>query len=218
MQSVFAELLSKKPKVRKDEKYQRTYELPQLGTSLVIQEDPEGGVAGSVWDACYDLLNYIASESAFQSSNIHGKKVVELGAGTGIASIIFALLGAEVISTDRKEALEVLQLNMELNTDPSKHSIRVAELNWGEGKEEQYKPVDYLVVSECIYNLKYGDALLSSMTALSNPHTVILFAYAQRQPEEEDKFFAKVKEHFGSIEQLPTKEEKHKLLKISGKH
>ena len=39
-------------------------------------------------------------------------------------------VGAEVISTDRQEVLDLLQLNANLNTDSSIHKIKVAELNW----------------------------------------------------------------------------------------
>lgn len=57
-------------------------------------------------------------------------------------------------------------------------------------------PLDFIVASECIYNLRYGDVLLSSIRALAGPETIILFAYAERQPSEEKNFFATVEEHF----------------------
>jgi len=57
-------------------------------------------------------------------------------------------------------------------------------------------PLDFVVASECIYNLRYGDVLLRTLRDLAGPETVVLFAYAERQPTEEAHFLDSVKEHF----------------------
>ncbi|EAW97073.1 EEF1A lysine methyltransferase 3 [Homo sapiens] len=48
------------------------------------------GVAARVWDAALSLCNYFES----QNVDFRGKKVIELGAGTGIVGILAALQGA----------------------------------------------------------------------------------------------------------------------------
>jgi predicted nicotinamide N-methyase len=199
MQQVFAELIAKrKPPAVPEADKQKEYHLPGLDLTIRIQEDPEGGVAGSIWEACYDLLNYVRSE--FSPTELQDKRVLELGAGTGIASIVFAHLGAIVTATDRLEGLKLLELNVSINTQSVRHKVTVAEHNWGSDVSPFNPPLDFLIVSECIYNLRYGDELLASMRALSDSKTIILFAYAQRQPEEEAKFFAKVSQHFDIVE------------------
>lgn len=45
------------------------------------------GVAARVWDAALSLCNYFES----QNVDFRGKKVIELGAGTGIVGILAAL-------------------------------------------------------------------------------------------------------------------------------
>lgn len=47
------------------------------------------GVAARVWDAALSLCNYFES----QNVDFRGKKVIELGAGTGIVGILAALQG-----------------------------------------------------------------------------------------------------------------------------
>uniref|UniRef100_A0A8C9BGP7 EEF1A lysine methyltransferase 3 n=1 Tax=Phocoena sinus TaxID=42100 RepID=A0A8C9BGP7_PHOSS len=47
------------------------------------------GVAAHVWDAALSLCNYFES----QNVDFRGKKVIELGAGTGIVGILAALQG-----------------------------------------------------------------------------------------------------------------------------
>uniref|UniRef100_A0A8C9LU47 Elongation factor Ts, mitochondrial n=3 Tax=Colobinae TaxID=9569 RepID=A0A8C9LU47_9PRIM len=58
------------------------------------------GVAARVWDAALSLCNYFES----QNVDFRGKKVIELGAGTGIVGILAALQGLSPhLCADRRE-------------------------------------------------------------------------------------------------------------------
>ncbi|KAM8802852.1 elongation factor Ts, mitochondrial isoform 4-T4 [Rhynchonycteris naso] len=69
------------------------------------------GVAARVWDAALSLCNYFEN----QNVNFRDKKVIELGAGTGIVGILAALQGGDVTITDLPLALEQIQGNVQAN-------------------------------------------------------------------------------------------------------
>uniref|UniRef100_A4IHN8 EEF1A lysine methyltransferase 3 n=1 Tax=Xenopus tropicalis TaxID=8364 RepID=A4IHN8_XENTR len=58
------------------------------------------GVAAPVWDAALFLCGYFEE----QKLDFKGKKVIELGAGTGIVGILVSLLGGHVTLTDLPHA------------------------------------------------------------------------------------------------------------------
>jgi predicted nicotinamide N-methyase len=63
-----------------------------------------------LWPAAIALAHELASRS------LSGKRVLELGAGTGLPGIVAASLGARVVQTDRQElAMSVCKQNAERN-------------------------------------------------------------------------------------------------------
>ncbi|XP_042605159.1 protein N-lysine methyltransferase METTL21A isoform X2 [Cyprinus carpio] len=68
------------------------------------------GVAAVVWDAAVVLCMFLEMGTV----DLKGKRVIELGAGTGLVGIVAALLGASVRITDREAALEFLTANAAL--------------------------------------------------------------------------------------------------------
>ncbi|XP_009294376.1 protein N-lysine methyltransferase METTL21A isoform X2 [Danio rerio] len=69
------------------------------------------GVAAVVWDAAVVLCMFLEMGKV----DLKGKRVIELGAGTGLVGIVAALLGANVTITDREPALEFLTANVHEN-------------------------------------------------------------------------------------------------------
>jgi len=58
----------------------------------------------------------LAHEIAARSDRLHGLRVLELGAGTGLPGIVAASLGAHVVQTDKQQAaLSLGRLNAERN-------------------------------------------------------------------------------------------------------
>jgi predicted nicotinamide N-methyase len=65
-----------------------------------------------LWPASIALAHEILARAA----ELPGKRVLELGAGTGVPGIVAASLGARVVQTDRSEvALHVCAMNIERN-------------------------------------------------------------------------------------------------------
>lgn len=66
-----------------------------------------------VWPAAIALAHEVASRG---TDGLAGKRILELGAGTGLPGIVAASLGAHVVQTDRQNiVLHVCKLNAERN-------------------------------------------------------------------------------------------------------
>lgn len=85
-----------------------------------------------------------------------GKRVLELGAGTGLLGIYLSLLGASVTMADNNElVLSLLRRNVERN----KSSAQVVALDWcNQDAHLQFlqpdKPLDYVFGADCVYSLQ----------------------------------------------------------------
>eukprot|EP00339_Tiarina_fusa_P024984 CAMPEP_0117079718 /NCGR_PEP_ID=MMETSP0472-20121206/56264_1 /TAXON_ID=693140 ORGANISM="Tiarina fusus, Strain LIS" /NCGR_SAMPLE_ID=MMETSP0472 /ASSEMBLY_ACC=CAM_ASM_000603 /LENGTH=152 /DNA_ID=CAMNT_0004807099 /DNA_START=73 /DNA_END=527 /DNA_ORIENTATION=- len=148
---------------------------------IILQTDPEAGVAGVCWFAYPRVMNWIEEKVKEDKNAFKGLKALELGAGTGLAGIFLALCGATTTITDRAEIIPLLNINIKLNN--VSELATAAELEWGEAIQNIDTPIDILIVSDCIYNLQYGPQLLDSMKELSGPNTRIIFAYSTRNKE-----------------------------------
>ncbi|XP_020088596.1 protein N-lysine methyltransferase METTL21A-like isoform X2 [Ananas comosus] len=94
--------------------------LEVLGHRLHIAQDPNSKHLGTtVWDASMVFVKYLEKncrKGRFSPSKLKGKRVIELGAGCGLAGLGMALLGCDVITTDQVEVLPLLMRNVERNT------------------------------------------------------------------------------------------------------
>ncbi|CAN0240337.1 unnamed protein product [Ectocarpus sp. 8 AP-2014] len=72
------------------------------GTQLNIAQDPTSDNLGTtIWDASVILVRYMErNPQLYSRRRLEGKRVLELGAGCGLAGMYFALQGAHVTFTD----------------------------------------------------------------------------------------------------------------------
>lgn len=104
----------------------------------------------ALWPSAIALAHDLAGR------DLKGKRVLELGAGTGLPGIVAAALGAHVVQTDRqKVALHVSQLN----ADRNKVTLEQRIADWTEWTEtEQF---DLIVGSDILYAKELHPALLA---------------------------------------------------------
>lgn len=99
------------------------------------------GVA--LWPAAIALAHEVAARAA----EFRGRRVLELGAGTGLPGIVAASFGAEVVQTDRHElALAVCRRNGELN---GAGAIAYRLADWASWDDPT--PYDWILGSDILY-------------------------------------------------------------------
>ncbi|EHB05988.1 hypothetical protein GW7_20062 [Heterocephalus glaber] len=148
------------------------------GKRIVIQESIES-FGAVVWPGATVLCQYL--EEHREELNLQDAKVLEMGAGAGLVSIVASILGAQVTATDLPDVLGNLQYNLLKNTlKCTAHLPEVKELAWGEDLEENFPRstfyYSYVLASDVVYHHYFLDKLLATMEYLSKPGTVVLWA------------------------------------------
>ncbi|KAK3155658.1 hypothetical protein QOZ80_2BG0206000 [Eleusine coracana subsp. coracana] len=185
--------------------------LEVMGHRLHISQDPNSKHLGTtVWDASMVFVKFLEKNSRkgrFCPSKLKGKRVIELGAGCGLAGFGMALLGCDVITTDQVEVLPLLMRNVERNKSwisqsnsdsGSLGSMTVAELDWGNKAHIKAvaPPFDYIIGTDVVYSEHLLQPLLETITALSGPKTKILLGYEIRSTTVHEKMMEMWKSNF----------------------
>eukprot|EP00927_Polykrikos_kofoidii_P021110 TRINITY_DN20100_c0_g1_i1.p1 TRINITY_DN20100_c0_g1~~TRINITY_DN20100_c0_g1_i1.p1 ORF type:complete len:540 (-),score=94.54 TRINITY_DN20100_c0_g1_i1:131-1729(-) len=89
-------------------------------------DDATGAV---VWPVTFNAAAYLCQEA---ERVVRGRRVFDLGSGTGLLGIVAAAAGArDVVLTDIAAAMPLLRGNVALNAASCDGRVRVAELRWG---------------------------------------------------------------------------------------
>lgn len=147
---------------------QTTFSLGEVTVSLSYREN---GTGSSVWDAAIALSKYLET-----SGEAYGKRVVELGAGTGLCGLYASTLGAsEVVLTDLSDCLPLLRLNA------ARSPCTVEPLCWGSSTQ---RCADLVLCADCLLpgaTHLFRHLAVTLRSLLNNtPTTTALFAYEER--------------------------------------
>ncbi|KAL7153950.1 hypothetical protein ABFS83_04G202000 [Erythranthe nasuta] len=182
-----------------------------LGHQLHFAQDPNSKHLGTtVWDASMVFAKFLEKNcrrGRFSPSKLKGKRVIELGAGCGVAGFGMALLGCDVVTTDQTEVLPLLMRNVDRNTSrilqiapgsDSFGSMKVAELNWGNADHIRAvePPFDYIIGTDVVYAEHLLEPLLQTILALSGPRTTIVLGYELRSTNVHDQMLDLWKRNF----------------------
>ncbi|XP_054627193.1 methyltransferase like 21e isoform X2 [Dunckerocampus dactyliophorus] len=151
-----------------------------------------------LWPSAMVLCHFL--ENNCGKYNLMDKNVIELGAGTGLVSIISSLLGAKVTSTDLPDLLGNLQCNITRNTKGRcKYTPLVTRLVWGPEVEQRFPHsthyFDYILAADVVYAHPYLDQLLDTFIHLCQANTQILWAMRFRL-DAENSFVDRFRERF----------------------
>ena len=186
--------------------------LPPLLCFVATQ--PDFGVGGRVWGGA----RWIAGHLHAFPELVAGRMVLELGAGTGLAGLAAARLGARAVAlTDLHTLLPMIELNVMLNKQTNaggrECATVVLPLAWGDDDAEHaalawlsrhsasptqcLTAVDVLIVAECIYQPSNYDALLCTICRVSDENTTVLIGYrGTGQVLSHNSFWQRLAEHF----------------------
>jgi predicted nicotinamide N-methyase len=172
------------------------------------QADKRGGTdigfGASVYNGAFVLSAYLESHPDL----VKGKKLIELGSGPGLCSIVAVKAGAKkVLCTDGDPiSVALAQENIKANCSTKqvhRGVITSKKLYWGntedlaESKTWLDGPIDVIIASDVValpYKDAY-DALLQTFDDLSDSHTEIFLCY-QRRHKSETTFFTALQERF----------------------
>ncbi|XP_034250071.1 methyltransferase-like protein 22 [Thrips palmi] len=158
-------------------------------------------------------------------SLLRGATVLELGAGTGLTSIVAAMHAKEVVSTDVDLGgiLDLIKANAALNRDVVKAKFTVLGLDffaeqWSPEVQGKLKEVSLVFAADVIYDVDLTEAFVRTLLKVMSvpPKKTLFFALEKRYVFTTDDFesVAPVYEHFVSylehcrpkswtIEQIP---------------
>lgn len=182
-------------------------------SEVIIAESPGHlGIGGKIWDSSFVLIHFLSTSKELGGGRhfIERKRVVELGAGTGIVGLTCALtLGAEdVVLTDLEDVCELIQINIRLNNSqqyPSCCGVAAVPLVWTDPPPSSLPPrllfgnascgdtrsstIDTLLLADVVYDPDLYVPLIATLSKLvpldaerSFPIEVVL-AFRYRNPD-----------------------------------
>ena len=167
----------------------RALELEQRLDAPWLEEADSTG--HRLWPVCVALARYLCADPGL----VRGKRVVELGAGTGAAGLVCAALGARHVTvTDMPDALGLIQANIDRNDLSA--TVSTAPCTWGdEGHLAALSTSRFDVVIGCDIVYKQPahvlEALAATQLALACGTAPILVAYEFRGSMLEDSCVAR---------------------------
>ena len=138
-------------------------------TFNLLQVAGDGSTTGSsLWISSQILICFLLEKYDRRKINKENNRVIELGAGIGLTSLVLERLGWKVIATDIAPPLHtVLQPNI---TQNSKGDIKVCSLDWTAISDEMIDndefEVDLVVTADTIYQPALVDGLCETIQLL----------------------------------------------------
>ncbi|XP_073698813.1 uncharacterized protein mettl21ca [Garra rufa] len=151
-----------------------------LGQEITIQESIDS-YGATIWPAALALCRFLETPQGRQHIDLLDKSVLELGAGTGLLSVIITLLGAKLTATDLPEILSNLRYNLNRNTrGRQRHEPLIEELYWGHKLDETFPrsthQYDYVLATDVVYHHDFLAELLVTMRHFCQPGTTLVWA------------------------------------------
>jgi len=167
---------------------------------IIIQEtsEAEKGTGLITWDGSVVLAKYLEKNAL---ELVSGKRIIELGAGTGLAGIAAAFLGAKkVLLTDLGYTLNQLNYNVAANCNADElrdNAVAVAELDWL--REDTYPfsslPFDTVVAADVVWVEELVVPLVNALSRLcTKDYTVFVLSHQSRTQRCNDLLFNTLKQ------------------------
>lgn len=143
---------------------------------------------GVVWPSSEVLANFIFDY------DFKNKRILEVGCGIGLSSLILNRLNADITATDyHPEAEKFLDINTELNKDDEIPFIRTC---WSNEYQEELGKFDLIIGSDLLYESNHAVLLSNFINAHSNDKAKVILVNPNRGYQAK---FTKQMETFGFV-------------------
>jgi predicted nicotinamide N-methyase len=127
-----------------------------------------------LWPSAVALARYVAEE------NLEERRVVELGCGVGLPSVVALARGAKVTAADHYAvALESARYNARVNLGDREPETRL--LDWHASDTEGLEPFDLVLAADVLYESRNVPALAALIPTLLAPGGEVLIADPRRK-------------------------------------
>ncbi|GCC35814.1 hypothetical protein chiPu_0014302 [Chiloscyllium punctatum] len=174
------------------------------------------GFSASIWDAALVLCRYFEQEKI----SFTGKKVLELGSGTGIVGILAVLLGGDVTITDKDNVLSQIEHNVSANIPADcRHRSKVCALSWGKDHINFPTDYDFILGADIVYTSLIYPLLLKTLLHLCYESTIIYLSTKLRRGNHSISFHEELLPKYFNCELVHRVEDKninvYKLSKLN---
>ncbi|KAM6038931.1 EEF1A lysine methyltransferase 3 [Theristicus caerulescens] len=156
---------------------ERRYRFCGRRLRIAQHHGPRLGPAACVWEAALSLCRFLEE----QRCDFRGRRVIELGAGTGIVGILAAFLGGDVTITDQPAALDQIRENIGLNfPGAAPGRPRARALVWGQDAGAFPGGYEVILGSDIFYHPPSFPPLLGTLRRLCAPRALALLCAKMR--------------------------------------
>ncbi|XP_078419416.1 EEF1A lysine methyltransferase 3-like [Cetorhinus maximus] len=168
---------------------EKEYELCGHPVKITMFKGASLGVSSYVWGPGLVLCRYFEAEKI----DFTGKKVIELGSGTGIVGILAVLLGGDVTMTDRSDVLKQIEYNLIANVPlSSRHRTKIRALEWGNDQHKFPADFDIVLGSDLVYSPSQFSKLLQTLLHFCNDNTIMYLCSDVKYREGSARFHDKL--------------------------
>ena len=159
----------------------------------IVEQGSQGrGTAWCVWDGSIVLARYLEADP--RSIPEGDYKIVELGAGTGLAGICCSVLfpSAQVCLTDIEDALPALEANVNLNRSLVGERISVEHCDWTKPNDAIVNGTwDIVLATDVVWLEELVDPFINTLYRIvkKNPKCIILMSYQSRTRRVDEMLF-----------------------------
>jgi len=184
-----------------------SFEIDLLGKRLSVIQQPDApselglGHGAVVWDAAVVFCKYLEINRKYSGSKVDSKRVIELGAGTGIAGCSLMMKGAQVTLTDLRAVVDTITRPNALSIYSQVGDLAlprpvVFPLDWTASYPIPDEPYDLVLLTDCVFSPALAVPLVSQIRRVSGPKTEVLCCHEIRDEEANIAFITELERYF----------------------
>jgi len=161
--------------------------------------EPDYSVAAStawmVWDSSWVLISMLSRSESWLADSIRGKRVLELGSGTGLLGLAAAAAGAQVVLTDVPTMVDALIWPNVLANARNHGAAAAQPLDWYKPVADQLSPLDVreaevVLAVDAIWLLELVEPFVCTTSELLRGprRPQFILAFRERAKEESKAF------------------------------